>query len=131
MKCEILATGEVKHFPNNDATAHTLIKAGVLRLIQHEPGDLVRAQNGGVFPVMEPPAQPKWTACVTTLHIYADRFDRQGGPGQTAAIIFEIGSTSKEIYAGSPDGAQRFFAGRQIPDDILKQYRTLYKQHGR
>lgn len=130
MKCEILhgpEAGQVKHFANNDSTAHTLIRAGVMRLVENEPGDMVRAQNGGVFPVMAPPAEPKWYAGYVQTTFYQHGWDKTGEPGQAPAIVFEIGTTVKELFTGDPADAQRAFGGRKIPADVLKQYKQIYK----
>jgi hypothetical protein len=120
MKCEIISTGEVKHFPNNDATAHTLIKAGVLRLIENEPGDLVRAQNGGVFPVSQPPVEPRWTVGLAAV----------GEGNHVPAIVFEWGTTVYERFCGEPATVKQgvAFNKRAVPADIAKQYEQLHTE---
>jgi len=53
MQCRIIATGEIKHFANNDSTAQTLIQAGVLEHIQSDPANGRRTGTAQCFQ-MEP-----------------------------------------------------------------------------
>jgi hypothetical protein len=117
MKCEIVSTGEVKHFSNNDVTAHTLINAGVLRLVENEPGDMVKAQNGGVFPVMQPAPEPRWYLAMAEVN----------NNGKIPALVFEIGTTTKVRFAGEPEDVAQAFGRRTVPADIAKQYAKLHE----
>jgi hypothetical protein len=123
MKCLIVQTGEIKHFPNNDNTAHTLIKAGVLRLIETEPGDLVKMPNGIVIPKMEPPAEPKWSVAMVAQN--GNSIER------IPAIIFEVGSTIYERFCGEPKQVKTAWAKRVVPAEIVAQYTKLHKEHYR
>ena len=120
MKCEIVATKEIKHFANNDSTAHTLIKAGVLRLIETEPGEMVRMGNGAVIPKMEPAPEPKWTVAMVVAH-------GSDTPIKIPAIVFQIGSTIYERFCGEPAQVKKAWSRRVVPDDILKQYAKTFK----
>jgi len=59
--------GNITSVPTNDNGIRALIRLGVLEVVGHEKGDMVQAQNGRVFPVMDPPAAPKWI--VTTMSV--------------------------------------------------------------
>ena len=120
-------TGVVTHVKNNDAGINALIKLGILEVVAHDPGDLVRAQNGGVFPVMDPPATPQFVCGRVTINQRIDQFDQQGAPATLPAIIFTFGSREYQAYTGDPKDAQQFFAGRHIPEDVFKQYAKAYK----
>jgi hypothetical protein len=131
MKCEILfgpEIGKVKHFANNDPTAHSLMQSGLIRLIENEPGDWVRAQNGAMFPVSEPPAVPRWYVGTFTANHRIHKFEQQGVPTAMPAIFFEVGSTNREIYSGDPEDAAQGFGKRTVPAEVLKQYAQAHKE---
>jgi len=113
--------GNITSVPTNDNGIRALIRLGVLEVVGHEKGDMVQAQNGRVFPVMDPPAAPKWI--VTTMSVGGA--DAQRVP----AIIFEIGSTVREFYTHDPADAKRAFGNRDVPKEILKQYAAACKAH--
>jgi hypothetical protein len=131
MKCEILygpEAGTIKHFPNNDPTAHMMIRAGALRMAETEPGDMIRTGNGAVIPKMAPPAQPVWALATINVTNYRDNFERQGVPTHVPAITFTVGTSIYEQYTGEPKEAHTGFGRRVVPDNILKAYAQAYKE---
>ena len=131
MKCEITygpEAGKIKHFPSNDASAHTMIKSGMLRLVEHEPGDFVRMGNGAVIPMMAPPAQPVWALASVTHATFRNNFEHQAVPEQVPAITFTVGTGIYEQFTGEPKEAHQGFGLRKVPDDILKAYARAYKE---
>jgi hypothetical protein len=124
MKCEILygpEAGTIKHFANNDNTAHTLVKSGMLRLVEHEPGDMVRMGNGQVIPKMGPAPEPKWSVSMVAA-----------GGGDTTkipAIVFEVGSTVYERFVGDLKQLKTAWSHRVVPAPIVAQYAKLHKEH--
>lgn len=130
MKCEILygpEAGTIKHFANNDATAHTMIRCGALRLVENEPGDMVRMGNGQIIPKMAPPPEPKWTVGLTGAIVYANNFDK-GEPKRVPAIVFEVGTTVYERYTGDPKDIKEAWPKRDVPKHIVEQYIKLHKE---
>jgi hypothetical protein len=124
-------TGETAdHVRNNNETIHTLIKLGVLEVVDDTPapGEWVRTQNGAVLPVSAPPPVPRWYVGTFRGNYRVDQFDDQGVPATMPAIFFEIGSTNKEMYAGEPEYAAQGFGKRTVPAEILKEYARAHKQ---
>jgi|SRR5581483_9995884 len=121
MKCEILfgpEAGKTKHYANNDPTAHSLIQSGLLRLIENEVGELVKGPNGGFFPKSAPAPEPRWSVQMVTGGADSQRFP---------AIVFEVGTTNYERFAGDPKEAAQGFGKREVPSDILKQYAKMHR----
>jgi hypothetical protein len=135
MKCEILygpEAGTIKHFANNDQTAHTMIHCGALRLVENEPGDMVRMGNGQIIPKMAPPPAPKWTVALVGQTTYANNFARDAAEiTRVPAIIFEVGSTNYERYTGNPKDIKEVWPKREVPKHIVEQYTKLHKEHYR
>jgi hypothetical protein len=132
MKCEILygpEAGTIKHFANNDNTAHTLIRAGALRLVENEPGDMVKMPNGQVIPKMGPPPEPKWTVALVGATVYQHRFASDAAEiTRVPAIVFEVGSTVYERYTGEPKDIKDAWPKRYVPERIAEQYAKLHKE---
>jgi hypothetical protein len=131
MKCEIIygpEAGTTKHFPNNDPTAHMLIKSGMLRLVENEPGELVKAANGQIIPKMQAAPEARWFVGWVATHYAASALEPAANVGKVPAIVFEFGTTVHEHYTGDPKESWQGFGKRQIPADILKQYAQAYKE---
>lgn len=121
MKCEILygpEAGTIKHFPNNDPTAHTMIKCGALRLVETEPGEMVRMPNGQVIPKMAPVVQPRWYVGGILVTSACDGFAQNDVGTRVPALIYE-GLNQKMQWIGQP---MKNCFGRPVPEDILNEY---------
>jgi hypothetical protein len=132
MKCEILygpEAGTIKHFANDDATAHTMIHCGALRLVETEPGDMVKMPNGQVIPKMQPAPEPKWyVGMVGAFKPDTIRGAASGDVTRIPAIVFEIGSTTYERFVGDPRDVKKAWH-RDVPEAIVAQYTKLHKEH--
>jgi len=120
MQCRIIATGEIKHFANNDSTAQTLIQAGVLEHIQSDPGEWERTGNGAVLPKMEPTPEPQWSIGLLTQSGL-----RQPVPGITYRWLGQYQS-----WTGEPRGVEtgEAFGKRPVPEEISAAYEKQYKE---
>jgi hypothetical protein len=119
-------TGETAdHVRNNNETIHTLVKLGVLEVVDDTPapGEMVRAQNGALFPVSQPPATPRW---------YVGTFAGGGNdPQHIPCVVYEVGTTNYERFCGEPEDLRRgiAFGRRVVPADIVKEYEKAYQAH--
>jgi len=133
MKCEILygpEAGTTKHYANNDPTAHNLIKSGLLRLIETEPGDMVRMGNGQIIPKMQPPPEPKWSVALVGATVYQHQWARDASEiTRLPAIVFEVGSTVYERFTGDPKDIKDTWPKREVPKHIVEAYAKLHKAH--
>jgi hypothetical protein len=121
MRCEILygpEAGTIKHFPNNDPTAHTLIRAGALRLVETEPGEMVKMPNGQVIPKMGPVVQPRWSVGSIVVTSACDGFSQNDVGTRVPALVYE-GLNQKLQWIGQP---MNICFGRPVPEDILNEY---------
>jgi hypothetical protein len=113
-------TGKTAHVPNSDTTIHSLIRLGLLEIVQHEAGDLIKTCNGSVMPQMAPAPTPKWDVSMVRAGSLPEAFP---------AIVFTVGTTNYERFAGEPEEAHTAFGKRMVPPAVLKAYAALYKQH--
>jgi hypothetical protein len=130
MKCEILygpEAGTTKHFPNNDPSAHTMIRAGMLRLVETEPGDMVRMGNGAIIPKMQPPAAPRFYVAIVSAYVAKHKFAEEELV-RIPALVYEAGTTLREEFCGDPKDAPKAFGKRAVPDDVLRLYKEKYEQ---
>ena len=125
MRCEILygpEAGTIKHYPNNDATAHNLIKSGLLRVVETEPGDMVRMGNGQIIPKMQPAPAPRWYIGTIEVQSACEGFAHVDVGKRVPTLVYE-GLGQKVQWAGSPKDAQQHgFGKRVVPADILLEY---------
>ncbi len=121
MKCEILygpEAGTIKHFANNDPTAHTMIRCGALRLVETEPGEMVRMGNGQIIPKMQPPPEPKWYVGSVVVTSACDGFRQMDVGTRAPALVYE-GLNQKMQWIGEP---MNICFGRAVPEDIVNEY---------
>jgi hypothetical protein len=109
-------TGAEEHVPSN-ALMHSLIKLGLLQLVQHDAGDPVQANNGAIIPHMGPPVLPEW-------HVRMVRVSQEEFP----AIVYTIGANVYERWAGEPQDAHKGFGLRVVPHNVVKEYTSLYRE---
>ena len=84
---------------------------------------MIRTGNGAVLPAMGPPAQPRWSVTQIPLNHVNTR--------RVPAIVFQVGGTIYESFTGAPEdmtaGNVCRFDKNNVPPDILREYRQLYK----
>lgn len=110
--------GNITSAPTNDNAIRAMIRLGILEVVGTDPGDMVRTSNGAVLPAMQPAPEPRWSVQMTTSGTETARFP---------AIVFEVGTTNYERFAGLPEDAQHGFGKRTVPDEIIKQYAKFHK----
>jgi hypothetical protein len=130
MKCEILfgpEAGTVKHFANNDPTAHTMLKSGLLRLAENEPGDMIKMPNGQVIPKMKPAVQPRWYVGSILVTSACDGFAHNDVGKQVPTIVYEgLNGNERVQWAGRPKDVNKCFGLRSVPDEVLQEYTKAY-----
>jgi hypothetical protein len=120
-----VATGVQEHAPNNE-TIRSLVKLGLLEILQHDTGEFVTTGNGALIPKGDPPAVPTWE--VNMVRVV--RALREGtGESLFPAIVFRVGASVYERFCGEPEHAHQAFGKRTVPHSVLKEYATLYKAH--
>ncbi len=113
------------HVRRNNETILTLVKLGVLEIVDDtpEPGEMIRTGNGAVLPAMERAPQPRWSvAQIPVNHVNTRR---------VVAIVFEVGITVHEAFTGEPETIKSCggrFSKANVPADILKEYARAYKE---